>query len=323
MSPTATPRRPADGLGDDRNHRAEDSTTIGAALRWAISLLSARGSDSPRLDAEVLLAHVLSVSRAHLIAHRPDPLAGDAARRFRDMVLRRAQGEPVAYLVGERAFYDVDLAVDARVLIPRPETEMLVDEALSWCRGAGRRCERIADVGTGSGALAVTLARHLPGARVWAVDRSPEALAVAAHNIAQYGLAERVLPVCGDLLAPLAGEFDLVVANLPYVPEGRLVHLDVGVRDYEPRQALDGGPDGLDVIRRLLPQAAGRLAAPGLLLLEIDEGQGEAVASAARAHLPDAQISIHRDAAGLERMARIERASSRGATGPAASTWPV
>lgn len=284
-----------------------DVLAIGAALRWAIPLLASSGADSARLDAEVLLAHVLSLPRARLIARSADPLPEEAARRYRDLVLRRVEGEPVAYLVGERAFYDVNLIVDRRVLIPRPETEMLVDEALRWCRQAGQRCRRIADVGTGSGALAITLARHLPNARVWAVDRSVGALAVAARNIERYGLAGRVIPVCGDLLAPLAGPLDLIVANLPYVPGERLPHLDVGVRDYEPREALDGGPDGLDVIRRFLPQAAERLGAPGLLLLEIDEGQGAPVAAAAGAALPDAAISVHRDGARLERMARVER----------------
>lgn len=289
---------------DDRH-----GVTIGSALRWAIPLLTGVGGRSPRLDAEVLLAHVLAAPRTHLIAHRDAPLSGEAARRYRDLVRRRIGGEPVAYLVGERAFYDLELAVDDRVLIPRPETELLVDEALDWCRRSGHRCRRIADVGTGSGALAVTLARYLPDARVWAVDRSPGALAVAARNVARYGLADRVFLVCGDLLAPLAGRLDLIVANLPYVPRERLAHLDAGVRDFEPREALDGGPDGLDIIRRLLPQAAERLAAPGLLLLEIDDGQGCAVEAAAGAALPDARASIHRDYAGLERMARIERTS--------------
>ncbi|HHX42587.1 MAG TPA: peptide chain release factor N(5)-glutamine methyltransferase [Chloroflexi bacterium] len=287
---------------------AENGTTIASALRWAIPLLAARGAHAPRLDAEVLLAHVLATSRPYLIAHRSEPLPAAAARRFRELVMRRSRGEPVAYLVGERAFYDVDLVVDDRVLIPRPETEMLVEEALAWCWQAEGRCQRVADVGTGSGALAVTLARHLVQARVWAVDCSSAALAVAAHNVARYGLAERVFLVCGDLLAALSGPLDLIVANLPYVPAGRLPRLETGVRDYEPHDALDGGPDGLEVIRRLLPEAAERLGAPGLLLLEIDEGQGAAVAAAAHAHLPTARISVHRDYAGLERMVRIERA---------------
>lgn len=258
------------------------------------------------------MAHVLSVPRAHLVAHPTESLSESDVRRYRDLVLRRAGGEPVAYLVGERAFYDVTLSVDRRVLIPRPETEMLVEEALSWCRREDHHCLRIADVGTGSGALAVTLAQHLPNARVWAIDRSLEALAVAVRNIARHGLAGRVAPVCGDLLAPLSGSLDLIVANLPYVPAERIASLDAGVRDYEPRLALDGGPDGLDVIQRLLPQAAERLAASGLLVLEIDEGQGDAVAAAARALLPDARTGVCRDYAGLERMVRVERARPCG-----------
>jgi release factor glutamine methyltransferase len=304
---------PAASHGASQDGGVACNATIGSTLRWAIPLLASSGAHSPRLDAEVLLAHVLSVSRAWLLAHWPDPLSEGSARRYRELIVRRSRGEPVAYLVGERAFYDLDLSVDRRVLIPRPETEMLVDEALRWCREAGHSCRRIADIGTGSGALAVALARHFPHARVGAVDRSIGALAVAGRNAARYGVAGRVMRVCGDLLAPLAGPLDLIVANLPYVPTERLSGLDVGVRDYEPREALDGGPDGLDVIRRLWPQAAERLAAPGLLLVEIDDGQGAAAACAARAALADAAnerhsfaISVHRDHAGLERMVRVE-----------------
>jgi release factor glutamine methyltransferase len=284
----------------------DSGLTVRDAVRWAIPLLVVSGSETPRLDAEVLLGHVLSTSRAGLLAHGDDALSAEQAAQFAQLVRRRVAHEPVAYLVGQRAFYDVELLVDRRVLIPRPETEHLVDDALEWARrGAGQEALRIADVGTGSGALAVTLARHLPAARVWAVDLSPDALQVATANVRRYGLEQRVLPVCADLLSALGGPLDLVVANLPYVRAAEVAGLAADVAAYEPHLALDGGIDGLNAIRRLLPQVAERLAAPGLVLLELDPWQAEATVEVARRQLPAAEVSVLRDYAGLERVVRI------------------
>ena len=290
------------------------SVSIGDALRGALGVLVSQ-SATPRLDAEVLLAHVLSVKRTQLYVRWNDRLGAAAAHRYRSLVQRRAAHEPVAYLVGERAFYDIDLQVDRRVLIPRPETEQLVEEALSWGQGRGEGFLGVVDVGTGSGALAIVLARHLQGARVWAVDISREALGVAMGNLRRHGLETRVNLVCGDLLSCLSGSFELIVANLPYVSRKALLGLSADIVAFEPLVALDGGEDGIAVIRRLLAQCPSRLARPGLMLLEIGDGQGQAVCEAVRSHLPDAQATVLRDYAGLERIVRVERHVPAGVAG--------
>jgi release factor glutamine methyltransferase len=287
-----------------------EGMSLREALLWAARLIAASGSTTPRLDAEVLLGHVLGLSRAQLHAHWDDPLTSAQARRYAELVPRRAAHEPVAYLLGQKPFYDLELYVDRRALIPRPETEHLLEEALAWGQAhqphEGRPL-RVVDVGTGSGALAIVLARHLPQAQVWAGDISPEALALAARNLGRYDLRERVMLVCTDLLSAFGGQFDLIVANLPYISRGELPSLPRDVAEYEPQVALDGGEEGLEMIRRLLAQAPERLASPGLLLLEIDHRQGDKVLEMAQAHLPDAEVTLLRDYAGLERVVRAER----------------
>ncbi len=282
-------------------------TSVGEARRWATGLL-ATSSETPRLDAEVLLAHVLGVGRTALVADRARCLSPAQAEQFTEMVRRRLKGEPVAYLVGRRAFYDVELSVDARVLVPRPETELLVEAALSWARSTAVGPLRVVDVGTGSGALAIVLARHLPGASVIATDLSGQALEVAASNLATLGLSDRITLVRCDLLTCLGGPIELIVSNPPYVPRDRLPTLPADVRLYEPRCALDGGDAGLELISRLLHQAASRLARPGLLLAEIDETQGPACHALATTLWPPATVSVLRDLAGLDRVLRVELA---------------
>lgn len=277
----------------------------GEALAWARAQLKNTAGAEP-LDAAILLAHVLAVPRVELLAHPERPLSAEQAARFAGLVARRATGMPVAYLTGRRAFYDRELFVSPAVLIPRPETELLVEAALAWAQG--RAGLRVADVGTGSGAIAVTLAAHLPDARVHAVDCSPEALAVARENADRAGVAGRIVFYEGDLLGPLleAGVMlDLIAANLPYIPTDDLAALEVA--RHEPRLALDGGPDGLDAIRRLLAQAPRALAASGLALLEIGAGQGERAAALAARAFPDAAIVVLPDYAGHDRVLRIER----------------
>ncbi|MBN1399513.1 MAG: peptide chain release factor N(5)-glutamine methyltransferase [Anaerolineae bacterium] len=290
-------------------HACQEGLTVRDALRWAVGALSAQAHETPRLDAELLLAHAMGCTRTQLYARWNECLDAGQAQSYRDLVRRRMVHEPVAYLLGRRAFYDLDqLYVDERVLIPRPESEHLVMAAVAWGRGrpAGLR---VADVGTGSGALAIALARGLIDARVWALDLSCAALRVAARNLERYGLRDRVSLVCGDLLTPLAARLDLVVANLPYVRGDEVAHLMPDVARYEPRLALDGGEDGLDVIRRLMPQLAERLCAPGLALLEIDPRQAERVRALARRHLPEAAIDVMADYAGLARVVRVERSA--------------
>jgi release factor glutamine methyltransferase len=264
------------------------SPTLRSALDEARSILAAGPHpDRAQRDAETLLLHALRASEpeinlAWLIAHQGEKLEPDVAAAFRDSVKRRRAGEPIQYIIGETEFYGLKFRVNRDVLIPRPETELLVEKAIpvaETLRRDGLVLEpRIVDVGTGSGAIAVALAHALPSAQITATEISPAALAVAKANAAGNGVANRVRFLEGDLLQPVAGEvFDFVVSNPPYVPERDRATLDAEVRGYEPAQALFAGDDGLAVYRRLIPEAFAVLKAGGLLLLEIGFGQPEAI----------------------------------------------
>jgi release factor glutamine methyltransferase len=264
-------------------------------------------SPTARLDAELLLAHVLGWGRARLLAER-DFAPSEAQRAaFSALVQRRQALEPVAYLVGRREFYGLEFAVDPRVLVPRPETELLVELAIARARDLPRRrgpgALRIADVGTGSGAIAVALAVHLPQAQIQAVDISPEALAVARANVERHGVAARVRLLEGSLLAPVEPPLDIVVSNPPYTV---LAEVDEGVRLHEPRLALDGGEGGLAVYPRLLEEALAKLAPGGLLLAEIGAWQGEALLALARGLAPEAGVRLHQDLAGRDRVLEVD-----------------
>lgn len=278
------------------------------ALAWARAQCAA-APDAEPLDAAILLALVLDLPRTALLAYPETPLSAEQRARFAALVARRAAGEPVAYLTGRRAFYDREFLVTPDVLIPRPETEHLIEAALNWARGRADRGGglRVADIGTGSGAIAVTLAAHLPDARLYAIDCSPAALEVARQNAARAGVIGRITFHQGDLLRPLldVGErVDLIAANLPYIPSADLDTL--AVARHEPRLALDSGSDGLDAVRRLLAQAPDALVASGLALLEIGAGQGKVVTALAREQFPSGAISILADYAGHDRLLRVE-----------------
>lgn len=287
-------------------------STVGAALDAAIARLAAAGVASPRLDAELLLADVLGLGRAALLARRPEPLPRGALGAFEARTARRAAREPVAYIVGRQEFYGLELEVTPDVLIPRPETELLVEEALAFLNGAtaamkdgGGGAPNVVDVGTGSGCIAVTLAVHAPGTRVIAVDASEAALGVARRNARRHAVAGQIEFVRGDLLAGLGGPFDLVVANLPYVSTEEVETLMPDVRLYEPSLALDGGGgDGLTLLRALVAQSVGRLAPGGLVLLEVAAGQAARVADLLRSVGAFSDVSTRRDLAGIERMVR-------------------
>jgi release factor glutamine methyltransferase len=259
-------------------------TTVRDALDSALIALTAAGCETPRLDAEVLLAAAMGVDRGVLIA---DPGRGVEVEPFREFVRRRARREPVAYILGRKGFRRLELEVDPRVLVPRPETEHVVEAALGLPRGA-----RVVDVGTGSGAIALALADERPDLRVVATESSPGALAVARVNGARLGLAVEWL--FGDLLEPVTGPFDAVVSNPPYVADGERLAPELG---YEPREALYGGPDGLDVVRRLV--AAVRDVP--FVALEVGAGQAAEVAS-----MLDT-TEIVRDLAGIERVVVARR----------------
>jgi release factor glutamine methyltransferase len=254
--------------------------TVMDVLRWTTSRFEERGIPTPRLDAEILVAHALSVPRLQLYVQFDRPLLPPELAAIRELVKRRQAGESVAYVVGKKEFFGLDFEVDARVLVPRPDTETLVDEALERIGRApvpDAPAPRVADVGTGSGAIPVVLAKQRPDAAVFAADVSPDALAVARANAARHGVT--ITFVEGDLDAPLRAHapFDLVTANLPYVRTGDLAGLAPEVRA-EPSLALDGGADGLEIVRRLVAAAPALLAPGGALVLEIGAGQAEETA---------------------------------------------
>jgi release factor glutamine methyltransferase len=277
--------------------------TIRAALHDARTRL-APVSESASLDAQMLLCEVLGVDRAYLVAHDDQALSHDQHTRYQALVERCAAGEPLPYVVGHRAFYDREFVVTPAVLIPRPETELLLEDALKYAANAASSGIRAADIGTGSGALAVTFAAHVPQAQVYAVDLSEAALNVAQINATRQGVAERITFLHGDLLEPLIARgitLDVVLANLPYIASDEAHRLPVS--RHEPLLALDGGADGLDLVRRLLDQLPQVAAENGTTAwLEIGAGQGAAVLAYAR-RIGAADLLY--DYAGLDRIVRV------------------
>jgi release factor glutamine methyltransferase len=274
--------------------------TIREALRAAAGALASAGSDESALEAELLLAHALKTDRAHVYQRLGEDLSGEGARAFDGLVARRLAHEPTAYIMGRREFYGLELEVTPAAIIPRPETETLVELVLEFARPLERPC--IVDVGVGCGAIAVALAVNLPEAEVIAIDVSAEALGLARRNAKRHGLAGRMRFLEGDLLAPLEGPVDVIAANLPYVRTEDFEGGPPEIREHEPRLGLDGGADGLHLIERLLRAAAARMRPGGALFAEIGDGQGEAVSALARECFPAAWIEVAPDLAGLDRV---------------------
>jgi release factor glutamine methyltransferase len=300
--------------------------TTGALLRDGAERLREAGSETPRLDAELLLGHAVGVGRTVVLAHPEAPVGADAARRYRADIARRSAGEPVAYLRGIKEFYGLAFEADARALIPRPETERLVELArtevmrrLGAAVDAGGRAGpavRIVDIGTGSGAIAVALAVTLRGLRaleaveMLAVDISPDALQLARENAVGHAVADRITFIEADLLpmdTARDGPYDLILANLPYVRHDAMAGLPRAT-SFEPALALDGGADGLEVIGRLLERLPGALADDGAALLEIGADQGTAIVELVAVRLPGWRCKVEADLAGLPRVARVARA---------------
>jgi release factor glutamine methyltransferase len=252
-----------------------DSWSIGGLLDWTSRYLAEKGAEYPRLDAEVLLAHSAGCRRIDLYTRYDTSPSEDTRARFRDLIRRRLEGSPVAYLVGRKEFFSLQFEVSSAVLIPRPESEFVVVECLRLARTMARPA--VLDIGTGSGNLAVAVAARHPGAGVTAVDISAEALAVARRNAAKNGLEKRIEFVQGDLFTslPQDAEFDFILSNPPYIATNDLDSLPVGVRDYEPRRALDGGPGGFAVFDRLVSDAYDHLTPGGQLIIEIGSPQEE------------------------------------------------
>ncbi|GAB4504192.1 MAG: peptide chain release factor N(5)-glutamine methyltransferase [Anaerolineales bacterium] len=274
-----------------------------AALRRKIAQRLSKVSETADLDTQVLLAHILDKPRVWLIAHPEAPLTQPQLASIEEAVSRLEAGEPLPYVLGHWSFYGLEFEVTPDVLIPRPETELLVERALGWLTAHPSR-RVIADVGTGSACIAIALAVHQPEARLIATDISAQALEIARRNGSRHNVAGRIEFVHCDLLPGEKSRFDLICANLPYIPTATLRRLTV--YEHEPALALDGGADGLAMIRRLLKMAPTRLFPGGMMLLEIEASQGMAVLSLAYDYFHAAKISLSKDLAGHDRLLQIE-----------------
>jgi release factor glutamine methyltransferase len=268
------------------------------ALNRARGILAEKNIEDAPLEGELLLRHVLGISQTQLYLDLDRELNPKQEQAFRHLLKRRLSGEPTAYIMGRCEFYSLDFYVDPRVLIPRPESELLVEEALALAQN--RPLSTIAEVGTGSGAIAISLALELPEAKIYATDISASALEVALINCRKHGVVDRVCFLHGNMLDPLPEPVDLIVANLPYVRKSELA----AVR-FEPRLALDGGQDGMGKIRQLCRQLGGKLRPGGFLLLEIGEGQGREVTTVLHNLFPGGEIRLTPDLGGIERVVSL------------------
>ena len=280
---------------------------LAEALQDGSSRLGGAGVDDGRLEAEVLLRDSLSVTREELYARLQDQLDPKNEQDYESLITRRLAHEPTAYITGHREFFGLEFACSPAALIPRPETELVVETAIDWIKTREPAVEDLLaiDVGTGSGAIAVALVTQVPELRLVATDVSGDALALARRNAAAHCASARIEFVEGSLLEPVKGYFDLVVANLPYIPSRTYNALPPEIREHEPEVALLAGRRGTSVIEELLKQARGRLSAGGLLLAEHAWNQGRALRRAAATHFPTAEIETRRDLAGHERMLMV------------------
>jgi release factor glutamine methyltransferase len=292
----------------------------GRLLEAARRLVEARAADDldeGRLEAELLYAEAAGWDRVHVLASGNEVPEFEVLARFEGLLDRRLAHEPLAYILGQREFYGLTFEVGPGCLIPRPETETLVEAALAAIREHpnARRVVRVADIGTGSGAVALSVAKHAPQAKIWATDASTEALAWAGRNRARLGLTERVVLVAGDLLEPLSEPLDVVLANLPYIPAEEVERLPEVIRTHEPRLAVDGGDDGLDIYRRFAAQLPSRLADRAYaVLVEVGSGQASFAADLltnalalrqAQGERQDLDVRYHRDLAGTRRVVEV------------------
>lgn len=284
-----------------------ETWTINRLLNWITEYLGQKGVDSPRLQAELLLCHVLSLQRIELYTQFDRPVEPDQLAVLRGLVKRASEHEPIAYLVERCEFYSLSLKVTPACLIPRPETELLVERAIELLRGRPDR-QYVLDLCTGCGPIAAAIAKNLPDCRVVATDLSDDALQVAAENIKKYKLEERVKLLAGDLYDPIIkglgpAQFDLIVSNPPYVSAPEMEKLDRNVKDYEPRQALYGGADGLDIYRRIIADGGEFLTPDGAIMLEIGYAQGPAVRELLEQTGLFREVTIRRDLSKNDRIA--------------------
>ncbi|MBN3033321.1 MAG: peptide chain release factor N(5)-glutamine methyltransferase [Candidatus Saganbacteria bacterium] len=280
------------------------------AIDWGTDQLCARQIEEPRLEAEIILVHALGIKKSELILHQSLTVKDESFKRYKELIGRRGKREPTAYILGFQPFLGFDIIVNRSVLIPRPETEFLAEQALKVA-GRGSRVI-IADIGTGSGCLAVALAKKLPLAEVYAIDSSNDALKVAKKNAEQYKVGNRCHFIKGNLLEPLKEPVDLIVANPPYIPSAEIKKLQPEVRDWEPKRALDGGKDGLDHIRKILKESPKYLKPGGRLVLEFGFGQAAEIERLAAGNFEKSEII--KDYAGILRVMST-RAKANGRLG--------
>jgi release factor glutamine methyltransferase len=277
--------------------------TIKEALYKACLLLKPITPDA-FLEAEILLRYILEVERTKLFTQGETTLSPQQEENFWSLIRRRLNHEPIPYITGHREFYGLDFYVNPHTLIPRPESELLVERAIELSAQFSSPL-LVADIGTGCGAIALSLALNLPQAQIYAIDISPEALQVAEQNCQRYHLEERVHFLLGDMLSPLPHPVHIIVANLPYIPTEEIPHLPPEVRLFEPLAALNGGKDGLEKIKALLSQAPSKLRKGGYLLMEIGQGQGERVKDLAKTFFADTSIELCHDLSGVPRIIQV------------------
>jgi release factor glutamine methyltransferase len=280
---------------------------IREALNQAAQELERQGMPSARLDAEILLSHFLETDRAGLYRTPERLLRSDQLGGFRQWITRRRQGEPVAYILNRKEFWALLLEVNDKVLVPRPDTEALVEEVLACCSSREDQGLRILEIGTGSGAIAVALATELKSAWIVATDISGDALSVAARNADRHGVQGKIAFVLGDTFAPLSGSFDIILSNPPYIPDSEFGRLPREIRQYEPPVALIGGREGTDLHRRLIEQGASHLRKGGFLVMEIGAGQRPCIEGMLRSSPDYEAVGFRKDYGGLDRVVRARR----------------
>jgi len=292
----------------NRSHSEAPPWTILKLLRWTTDYFKSHHIENPRASAEILLSHMLGTARIDLYVRYDQPLMESELASFKALIKRRVRREPVAYIVGEKEFWSMNLTVTPAVLIPRPETECLVEAALQ--RLDPDASQRILDVGTGAGAVALALNRERPGSTIIASDRSREALAVARGNAIRHKAAESIALFCGDWLdavRPAASDFDMIISNPPYIRTADLAGLQPEVHAYEPAGALDGGPDGLNAVRHLIHRSPRYLAEGGYLLMEIGHDQRADIEAVVRECGAYSEVGFQQDYSGLDRVTVLRK----------------
>lgn len=274
--------------------------TIGRILKWTQNFFAEKGIESPRLDAEVLLGHLLKKERIYLYVHFDEPLQNEELAAYREMIKKRVAHVPVAYIIGEREFMGLDFKVTPATLVPRPDTEILVQKAIDLLKDRGP--VRFADIGTGSGAICLSVLHFVPEATADTVDISAEARKVAEENAAKLAVADRITFHTGDLLEPLSGTYDAILSNPPYIPEADIAGLAPEVKDHEPLAALTDGKDGLEFYRRLAAEAPAMLKPNGFLAMEVGIREAQAVAELCQDNALIERTEIVKDYAGIDRV---------------------